>query len=138
MGWYVFDNSTRPKCPLCGTAYQGQLPVLNFYSSRTANEFRSDNHRLMVWDGQSLFPWHVNRRLFPNERLTAEQRKRVGYFQKHDGDWYLVNENMPTLHDADAKRDVPVGKHVRLADGAKLLLSREEGGRLIHVQLVSG
>lgn len=45
---------------------------------------------------------------------------------------------MPTMHDVDAKRDVPIGGNVKLADGARLLLSREEGGRLIHVQLVSG
>lgn len=138
MGWYVFDNTTKPKCPCCGSRYQGQLPILNFYSSRGGSDYRSDNHRLMVWDNQSLFPWHVNRRLFPNEHLPADQRKRVGYFQKHQGEWHLVNEAMPTMHDVDAKRDVPIGGNVKLTDGAKLLLSREEGGRLIHVQLVSG
>lgn len=138
MGWYVFDNSAKPRCPLCGAPYQGQLPVLNFYSSRGGSDYRPDNHRLMVWDGQSLFPWHVNRLIFPNERLAPDQRKRVGYFQKHQGDWYLVNEGMPSLHDADARRDIPVGGHVKLSEGAKILLSREDGGRLVHVQLVSG
>lgn len=138
MGWYVFDNTTKPKCPLCCTPYQGHLPVLNFYSSRTAGDFRADNHRLMVWDGQSLFPWHVNRLLFPNEHLKPDHRKRVGYFQRHQGHWYLVNEAMPSLYDADAKVDVPIGEHVKLVDGAKILLSREEAGRLVHVQLVSG
>jgi len=138
MGGYVFDNTTRPKCPLCGTAYQGQLPVLNFYSSRTAGDYRSDNHRLMVWDGQSLFPWHANRLLFPNEHLKPDERQRLGYFQKHQGDWYLVNEGMPSMYDADARQDVPIGKNVKLADGAKILLSREDGGRLVQVQLVSG
>ena len=92
----------------------------------------------MVWDGQSLFPWHIRRGLSPNEHLRPEQKKRVGYFQKHGSDWVLVNEAMPQLHDVDAGRDVPVGSHVKLADGARILLSREEGGRLVHVQLVSG
>lgn len=138
MGWYVFDNTTRPKCPCCGTAYQGQLPVLNFYSSRGGGDFRADNHRLMVWDGQSLFPWHVNRKLFPNEHLAAAQRRRAGYFQKHQGDWYLVNEAMPTMRDVGGKRDVPIGDHVRLGEGAQILLSQEDGGRLVQVQLVSG
>nr|GFA61407.1 hypothetical protein [Tanacetum cinerariifolium] len=27
--WYVFDNTTVPKCPYCGTAYVGPLPMLN-------------------------------------------------------------------------------------------------------------
>jgi serine/threonine protein kinase len=138
MGWYVFANTTKPKCPYCGTLYQGQLPVLNFYSSRGSSDFRADNHRLMVWDGQSLFPWHANRLHFPNEHLKPEHRRRSGYFQRHQGDWYLVNENLPTMYDAGAKQDVPIGRNVKLTDGAKILLGREEGGRLIHVQLVSG
>lgn len=138
MGWYVFDNSTRPKCPMCGTPYGGKLPVLNLYSSRHSGSFQPDNHRIMVWNGQSLFPWHVSRKVFPNEHLPPEQRRRVGYFQLHQGNWYLVNEAMPTMHDVTAKKDVPLGGNVLLADGSQFLLSREDGGRLIQVQLVNG
>ncbi|MBF0623476.1 MAG: kinase [Magnetococcales bacterium] len=138
MGWYVFDNSTKPKCPFCGTPYNGKLPVLNLYSSRHSGSYQRDNHRVMVWDGQSLFPWHVNRKVFPNEHLTPEQKKRVGYFQLHQDDWYLINEGMPQMHDVAAKKDVPIGRHVKLTDGSQFLLSREDGGRLIQVQLVNG
>lgn len=138
MGWYVFDNTRKPKCPFCGTPYQGKLPVLNLYSSRHSGTYQPDNHRVMVWNGQSLFPWHVNRKVFPNEHLTPEMKKRVGYFQLHQGDWYLVNEGMPQMHDATAKKDVPIGGNVRLSDGSQYLLSRDEGGRLIQVQLVDG
>jgi hypothetical protein len=109
---------------------------LNFYSSRQGGSFKPDNHRLMVWDGQSLFPWHVNRFVFPGEKLTADQKKRVGYFQLHQGDWYLVNTGMPEMYDADAKKDVPIKGSVKLTDGAQILLSREDGGRLVQVQLV--
>lgn len=137
MAWYVFDNSTRPRCPFCGTPYTAPLPVLNLYSSRHSGTFQSDNHRVMVWDGQSLFPWHVNRRVFPNERLTPQQRRRVGYFQCHQGAWYLVNEAMPHMHDVTDKRDVPIGGHVTLTDGRQILLSREDGGRLIQVQIAN-
>lgn len=138
MGWYVFDNTRKPKCPFCGTPYQGKLPVLNLYSSRHSGTYQPDNHRVMVWNGQSLFPWHVNRKIFPNEHLTPEMKKRVGYFQLHQGDWYLVNEGMPQMHDVTAKKDVPVGGNIRLSDGSQYLLSRSEGGRLIQVQLVEG
>ncbi|MGV1006406.1 MAG: helix-hairpin-helix domain-containing protein [Candidatus Nanopelagicales bacterium] len=138
MGWYVFDNTNKPQCPLCNTPYQGKLPVLNLYSSRHAGSFQPDNHRVMVWDGQSLFAWHVNRKVFPNEHLTPDQRKRVGYFQFHQGDWYLVNEGMPTMRDLTEKKDVPIGGHVKLTDGGQFLLSGDEGGRLIQVQLVQG
>ncbi len=138
MGWYVFDNTNAPRCPCCGTPYKGVLPVLNLYSSRHAGAYQADNHRVMVWDGQSLFPWHVNRKIFPNEHITPDQRQRVGYFQRHQGDWFLVNEGMPQMYDVGAKQDVPIGGNVKLIDGAQVLLSREDGGRLIHVQLVKG
>lgn len=34
MKWFVFDNTTAPKCPYCGTPYSNKLPILNLYSSR--------------------------------------------------------------------------------------------------------
>ncbi|SDJ56235.1 helix-hairpin-helix domain-containing protein [Salipiger marinus] len=135
MGWYVFDNSRLPVCPHCGTPYRGELPVLNLYSSRTAGNYLPDNHRLMVWDGQSLFPWHANRTVYPNEHLEERHKRRVGYFQFHAGDWYLVNEALPGMRDLTGKRDVPVGGNVKLAEGAQILLSSEDGGRLVQVQM---
>ncbi len=99
MGWYVFDNTRLPVCPHCGTPYRGKLPVLNLYSSRTEGHYHPDNHRLMVWDGQSLFPWHANRNIFPNEHLEDRHKRRVGYFQFHNGDWHLVNEGLNGMKD---------------------------------------
>lgn len=136
--WYVFDNSTRPACPFCGTPYKGKLPVLNLYSSKKAGSFRPDNHRLMVYTNQSLFPWHVNSNVFPNERLTDEQKRRVGYFVLHNSTWWLVNERMSGLMDADTKQQIATGDKVELKDGLKLLLSKEDGGRLVVVQMVEG
>lgn len=136
MKWYVFDNKTKPSCPFCQTSYKGILPVLNLYTMR-GKSYKDDNHRVMVWDGQSLFPWHVNRRDFPNEHLPQEKRRRIGYFQRHNGDWFLVNEGMPQMYNVTAKRDIPIGENVKLTSKTQILLSREEGGRLAHVQLVN-
>jgi DNA-binding helix-hairpin-helix protein with protein kinase domain len=136
--WYVFDNTHKPCCPFCATPYQGQLPVLNLYSARKAGNFVSDNHRLMVYSNQSLFPWHVNRTIFPNEKLAPEHQRRVGYFVLHENRWYLKNEAMPELTDAVSKRLIVVGQAVELRDGLQLLLSKAEGGRLIQVQMVRG
>ncbi len=138
--WFVFDNSTRPTCPFCGTAYKGVLPVLNLYSSDGKGNFRPDNHRLMVYSngnvGLSLYPWHVSRRVVPNEKLTPEQKKRVGYFQFHLGKWLLVNVSLTGMKDENTKTLVPLGTAIELKDGQKILLSPEDGGRLIHVQMV--
>lgn len=139
--WYVFDNTTKPKCPFCGTSYKGTLPILNLYSSRKEGKFHPDNHRLMVYTNQSLFQWHTNRNVVPNERIKDEQKKREGYFVLHNNVWYLVNERMNRLSDVtnpDEKKVIPPGGKVELAEGKKLLFSDQEGGRLAVIQLVEG
>lgn len=134
--WYVFDNTTRPACPFCGTPFKGKLPILNLYSSKREGNYRPDNHRLMVWTGQSLYPWHANSMVAPNERLTAQQTRRVGYFVFHQNIWWLVNENLPDLMDVSSKTPIAIGGKVELTDGKQILLSKEEGGRLVVVQMV--
>ncbi len=136
--WYVFDNSTKPKCPFCGTEHKGKLPVLNLYSSRKEGQFRPDNHRLMVWTGQSLFRWHSNNLIAPNEKLTDEQKKRVGYFVLHQNSWWLVNEKLPDMLEINGttKTSIPIGGKVELTDGKQILLERGDGGRLVVVQMV--
>jgi serine/threonine protein kinase len=135
--WFVFDNKTTPVCPFCATPFAGPLPVLNLYSSRTTGNYRPENHRLMVYSNQSLFQWHTDRDIAPNERLTDAQKKRVGYFVFHNKGWYLVNEAMPELIDTDTKIRIAIGDKVLLEDGRKLLLSQAPGGRLVVVQMVN-
>jgi serine/threonine protein kinase len=134
--WYVFDNSTQPKCPFCGTPFTGKLPILNLYSSKREGNFRPDNHRLMVWTGQSLYGWHANSLVAPNERLTDTQKKRVGYFVLHQDVWWLVNEGLPDLMDVTHKTAIAIGDQVALVDGLQLLLERGDGGRLVVVQMI--
>lgn len=135
--WFVFDNSTRPVCPFCGTPFRGELPVLNLYSARTEGSFKPDNHRLMVYSNQYIYAWHASNLIFPNERLTAEQRKPVGYFVFHGGRWVLVNQTLTDLTDVGKKQAVPIGEMLELYDGQQILFSKETGGRLAVVQLVT-
>lgn len=135
--WFVFDNTIKPKCPFCGEEYSGQLPVLNLYSSRREGSFTPDNYRLMVYHNQYLYQWHVNRNISPNERLTDEQKKPVGYFVFHQGKWLLINQRLPDLEDKTEGKKIGINEAVELADNKQILLSKEDGGRLIIVQLVS-
>ncbi|KNC09317.1 kinase [Klebsiella sp. RIT-PI-d] len=135
--WYVFCGKTAPVCPYCATPYKGKLPILNLYSSRKAGSFRPDDHRLMVWSGQSLYAWHVNRLIAPNERTTEAQKKRVGYFVFHNDRWWLVNEGIPGLMSLPEKTRIDIGDKLPLDDGAQFILSTEEGGRLVVVQLIA-
>jgi serine/threonine protein kinase len=135
--WFVFDNTAKPKCPFCGTGFRGLLPVLNLYSSRRAGLFTPDDYRLMVYNNQYLYQWHVNKNVSPNEKLTAEQKKPVGYFVFHNNKWLLVNQKLNDLEDKTENKKIPVNQAVELTDGKQILLSKEDGGRLIIVQLVN-
>lgn len=135
--WFVFDNSSKPKCPFCNSEYRGQLPVLDLYYAPTTGNYRLDNHRIMVFSGQNLYQWHVNRNITPNERLTDEQKRPVGDFHFHNNKWILINRRMQDLMDVQTKQNIPIGSSIELTEGKQILLSKELGGRLINVKLIS-
>lgn len=138
--WFVFDNTTKPRCPFCGKAYHGQLPVLNFYYSPSHGKFMSENSRLMVYDKQTLYMWHANRLIEPNEKTKDEDKKPVGDFHFHNGQWILINRRLPSMFEIlsdGSNQQIPVGQYVPLTEGRRILLSTEDGGRLIVVQLVN-
>lgn len=135
--WYVFDNTNTPKCPFCGTSHQGTLPVLDFYINGGRNNWRLENHRLMVYNNQYLFQWHVTQKVIRSEKLTAEQKKPVGYFTFHNNKWVLVNQTLTSLVDKTENKDIPIGTMVELTHGKQLLLSKEEGGRVVVITLAN-
>lgn len=135
--WFVFDNTTKPKCPFCGWEFKGYLPILNFYSARKGGVFGPDNHRLMVYHNQYLYSWHANRKFWPNEKLHEKDKKPVGYFSFFKNRWVLVNQGLPFMKDVTENKLVPIGSMVELSDKKQILLSNDEGGRLAFVQLIS-
>ncbi len=135
--WFVFDNTTKPRCPFCGTEYHGALPVLNFYYSPKPGKFIPEIYRLMVYHHQSLYLWHVNRFIFPNERLSTEEKKPVGDFHFHKGKWILINRRLTDLWDKDLDKKIEIGQAIELTEGKKILLGKQDGDRLIVDQLVN-
>lgn len=137
-GWYVFDNSTRPCCPFCGTRYKGVLPMLDFYYSPRPGNYKEEKYRLMVYSGQSLYRWHVNRFVSPNEKLTAEDKRPVGDFHLHNGRWILINRRLSDMIEILPEGNRTVARRIRrTTDGKQILLSKEDGGRLAIVTLTN-
>lgn len=134
--WFVFDNTIKPRCPFCGSEFHGQLPVLNLYYSPAKGRFMPENYRLMVYDKQTLYMWHVNRNVAPNEKTSDENKRPVGDFHFHNGQWILINRRLNSMKDLTDNKEVKVGEFVPLTDGRQILLSKEDGGRLIVVQLI--
>jgi serine/threonine protein kinase len=135
--WFVFDNTTSPKCPFCGTHVKGTLPVLDLYYQFKPAVWKPENHRIMTYNNQYLFQWHVNRNIVRNERLSAEQKIPVGYFTFHEGKWVFVNQKLTSLKDLTEDKEVAVGTMVDITDGKKLLLSNEDGGRIVIVTMTN-
>ncbi len=135
--WFVFDNTTSPKCPFCGTAVKGTVPVLDLYYEFKPTVWKPEHHRLMVYNNQYLFQWHVNRNVVRNEKLTAAQKIPVGYFTFYQGRWVFVNQHLHSLKDLSDNKEIPVGTMVDITDGKKLLLSKEEGGRVVVVTMAN-
>ena len=134
--WYVFDNTTKPKCPFCGQEYKGQLPILNFYYAPSHGKYMSENYRLMVYDKQTLYKWHSNNLVSANEKTSTEDKKPVGDFHFHNGQWILINRRLPDMYDVTEKKPIAIGGYVPLTDGRQILLDKGQGGRLVVVQLV--
>ena len=91
----------------------------------------------MVFSGQNLYQCHVNRNITPNERLTDEQKRPVGDFHFHNNKWILINRRMQDLMDVQTKQNIAIGSSIELTEGKQILLSKELGGRLINVKLIS-
>ena len=74
----------------------------------------------------------------PNERISDQQKKRVGYFVFHKNQWWLVNERLNDLIDVtnEIKVHIPIGGKIELKNDQKILLAKGDGARLAVVQMV--
>lgn len=135
--WYVFDNTARPKCPFCGTSHKGTLPMLDLYYQFRPGVWKPENHRLMVYNNQYLFQWHINRNVIRNEKLLPAMKVPAGYFSFYNNRWMLVNQKLDSLKDLTDDKVIPPGTAVELTNGKKLLLSGLEGGRIAVITLTN-
>ena len=79
----------------------------------------------------------MSRNVVRNEKLTDSQKVPVGYFTFHQNKWVLVNQTLKDLKDLTEDKDIPVGTMVDLTVGKRLLLSREEGGRVVVISMAN-
>lgn len=135
--WYVFDNTTKPTCPFCNTSHQGSLPVIDLYFKFKDDVWKPEGHRLMVYHNQYLFKWHVSKNVIRNETLTKEDKIPVGYFTFYQNKWVLVNQSLKGMKDLTEDIEIPINSMVELTNGKKILLSNEEGGRLLYITLTN-
>ena len=135
--WFVFDNSTKPRCPFCGKEYSEKLAILNLYYQTDKGTYLYENYRLMIYDKQYLYKWHINNLTTSEDMFLYENRIPVGDFYLSNGKWYLRNLALDNLYDKDLNIKIEIGNSIELSNGKKILLSVEDGGRLVVVQLTN-
>ena len=135
--WFVFDNSTKPRCPFCGKEYSEKLAIINFYYQTDKGTYLYENYRLVIYDKQYLYKWHINNLTTSEDMFLYENRIPVGDFYLSNGRWYLRNLALDNLYDKELNIKIEIGNSIELSNGKKILLSVEDGGRLVVVQLTN-
>ena len=135
--WFIYNNTKDTFCPFCDTRYNHSIPVLDFFYQFKPNVWKPENQRLVVYNNSTLHQWHSNRNVVRNEKLTDAQKERVGFFSYHKNKWVFVNEKLTSLKDVTENKEVLIGSMVEIIDGKKLLLSKEEGGRLLIISITN-
>lgn len=81
--------------------------------------------------------WHINNLTTSEDMFLYENRIPVGDFYLSNGKWYLRNLALDNLYDKDLNIKIEIGNSIELSNGKKILLSVEDGGRLVVVQLTN-
>lgn len=131
-GWFVLHDATNPKCPFCGVKLNGSIPFLELRTERRQGNWMPDG-KMVVYNGQSIFKWHIFADLFPGEDAD---RTPMGYFAFVQGKWVLINQNMKSLTSPEGNL-VPQGQAVVLREGNQIRLSKDAKGRMAIVQIVN-
>lgn len=135
--WFIYNNSKDIYCPFCGTKYNHSIPVLDFFYQFKLNVWKPENQRLIVYNNSTLHYWHSNRNVVRNERLKDAEKVPVGYFSFHNNKWVFVNQALTSLKDITDDKEVPIGSMLEITNGKNLLLSKEEGGRLVVISITN-
>jgi serine/threonine protein kinase len=135
--WFIYNNTISTSCPFCGTKYNNSIPVLDFFYQFKPNVWKPENLRFVVFNNTTLHLWHSDRKIVRNEKLTNDQKIQVGYFSFYNNKWVFVNEKLTSLKDVTEDKEVPIGSMVELTDGKKLLLSKDEGGRIVIISIAN-
>ena len=135
--WFIYNNTRVTECPFCSTKYSDSIPVLDFFYQFRPNVWKPENQRLVVYNNSTMHQWHTNKNIVRNERLTDAQKVRVGYFSFYNNKWVFVNEKLASLKDVSEDKEVPIGSMVDITDGKRLLLSKDEGGRVVIITIAN-
>lgn len=134
--WFVFDNTSKPTCPFCGEKIQHSVPIIDIYSKNREGVWKLENHRILASDQKALYKWHISKNVINNENLTEEDKEEVAVINYDGIQWVLTNKSVLGMKDMSDQVDVLIGGKIVLQHDKKILMSAEEGGKLLYVTMV--
>ena len=138
--WFVYSNEKEPKCPFCGRDVKESYPILNFYTSREADKFESDDLRMFVTETKHIYHRHISGKM--SNTIIPQDWNQQPYcdFKKEGGKWYIINKrlsNMLAIDGESRRSDIPLEGAIELKDGLKLVFDCVSKNRLVIVQMLN-
>lgn len=132
-GWFVVNlEENKVHCPFCQTPVTKSFPVLTFRSEKLPGQWMRHG-QLVIYDGQSLFKWHIFDHLFPGPEADREPQ---AYCSFHQNKWLLINQTLTSLTSPNGNR-VDIHKAVELKTGSQIRLSQEPRGCIVEVHFIN-
>jgi serine/threonine protein kinase len=131
--WFVYLDGKKQKCPWCGKKPFGPFPVVDLHFAPRPGQYRNEGRQIVCHNEKKLHEWHI----LSNKRMDEySDTTLLGDIQFHQGHWLLINRDLNSLV-SDGGNPVPKGQATKLKEGAEIILSKSEKGRLAVVKFVS-
>ena len=134
--WFIMGDF-HSSCPWCHTKIPYKtLPLLYFFKEQGGKKghYIYEAQNMIVWNGRRVHKWHVYDNIWPGERVNKTE---YGYFQYHQGEWYLVNTGMlGTIIANGFMSNFNPGSQIHLTLGLQIKLSNQDHGRLVQTHMI--
>ncbi|MDM8568686.1 hypothetical protein QUF50_04070 [Thiotrichales bacterium HSG1] len=124
--WFVI---TDLYCPFCNTAIDKPIISLTVLSQKLPNKWFSIGE-IVIYDGKSLFAWHVFDNVFPT---YFADKTPLAYCIFHKGKWLLTNKLLTSMS-LDNGQSIAINQMIELKVGMEIYLSKDAHGCMVKVQ----
>lgn len=155
LKYFAASDVEALRCPLCHAWAEipGEIPLLRLKVPLPVGtgglELLDEDyfgHFIVGWRERPLYGWHAYRSVrtvpLPTEGPPDTEPVATVHYDATQGGWLLENQRLPELQlddgfdpDVPQWQPVPPGSSVPLRDGLRLLLSSQEDGRCVEVEM---
>jgi DNA-binding helix-hairpin-helix protein with protein kinase domain len=137
---FVLLKERAAVCPWCRTKVPrpARVPIMRLFTGvGQAGHYQPDKARIVGWQARTLHRWHIQTDLSERAATKPEERTAVAEIQYKQGQWLLLNSNIPQLRVASSGtvRRIQTGQTTPLEHGQQLLFGTGATARLALVTM---